>query len=74
LGGILTVSQALSGNHISEAWTANYNGIFRANIYGSAGKRRHRYDAVLRKRLEAEAKFLRAFLHFDTVRVQGECR
>lgn len=59
---------------VGEAWLANFNGIYKANALleqlqnngGVIG------DATLRLRLEAEAKFLRAFYYFDLVRWFGK--
>lgn len=59
---------------VEEAWTANFNGIFKANtildqiaqngtFVGSVG---------LATRLTAEARFLRAFFYFDLVRYYGK--
>jgi hypothetical protein len=73
--GINGFSKTLSGNpYISEAWQTNFNGIFRANIVLDQLVKKGDIitDAVLRKRLEAEARFLRAFFYFDLVRIFGE--
>jgi starch-binding outer membrane protein, SusD/RagB family len=59
---------------VEEAWTTDYNGIFRANTIldqinkngGNIG------NATLANRLTAEARFLRAFLYFDLVRYYGK--
>src|SRR6188768_1591880 len=70
--GINGFSKTLSGNpYISEAWQTNFNGIFRANIVLDQLVKKGDIitDAVLRKRLEAEARFLRAFFYFDLVRI-----
>jgi hypothetical protein len=59
---------------VIEAWNANFNGIYKANVLleqlvenGSVIP-----DATLKLRLEAEAKFLRAFFYFDLVRWFGK--
>jgi starch-binding outer membrane protein, SusD/RagB family len=56
---------------VSEAWNANYLGIFRANTlleFLSADKVP---DEVTRNRFEGEARFLRAFFYFDLIRYFG---
>jgi hypothetical protein len=72
--GINSFQKTIASNpYVSEAWTANYNGIYKANVLldrlvknGSVIT-----DATLKLRLEAEAKFLRAFYYFDLVRYFG---
>jgi hypothetical protein len=56
------------------AWTQNYNGIMRANIVLDQLKKKGGIvaDPVLRNRLKAESKFLRAFFYFDLVRLFGK--
>lgn len=60
--------------YMSEAWNTNYNGIFRANLVlqNLAERGNLVTDTILRTRLEAEAKFLRAFFYFDLVRLFGK--
>lgn len=60
--------------YMSEAWNTNYNGIFRANLVlqNLAERGTIVTDTTLRTRLEAEAKFLRAFFYFDLVRLFGK--
>lgn len=60
--------------YMSEAWNTNYNGIFRANLVLQHLAERGTIvtDTTLRTRLEAEAKFLRAFFYFDLVRLFGK--
>lgn len=73
--GINSFHKTIAANpYVSEAWNANFNGIFRANklieqlgINGSVIA-----DAALRMRMEAEAKFLRALFYFDLVRWFGK--
>jgi hypothetical protein len=73
--GINSFHKTIAANpYVTEAWSANYNGIFRANTLldqlvknGSVIT-----DAALKTRLEAEAKFLRAFFYFDLVRWFGK--
>jgi starch-binding outer membrane protein, SusD/RagB family len=73
--GINSFHPTISINpYITEAWSANFNGVFRANNFldqlsknGSAIT-----DPALKLRFEAEAKFLRAMLYFDLVRWFGK--
>lgn len=60
--------------YVEEAWSANYSGIFKANVLlnqitvngANAG------SAALAIRLSAEARFLRAFFYFDLVKYFGK--
>jgi starch-binding outer membrane protein, SusD/RagB family len=63
-----------SNPYVSEAWRTNYNGIYRANVLleNLQTKGDIITDATLRKRLEGEARFLRAFYYFDLVRWFGK--
>ena len=73
--GINSFHKTIAANpYVSEAWLSDFNGIYRANVLldklttgGSVIT-----DATLRKRLEAETKFLRAFYYFDLVRTFGK--
>lgn len=73
--GINSFHKTIAGNsYVTEAWSGNYTGIFKANqllenlsLKGAAVIS----DAGLRIRLEAEARFLRAFYYFDLVRWFG---
>jgi starch-binding outer membrane protein, SusD/RagB family len=60
--------------YVEEAWTADYNGIFRANtvIEQVAQNATNVGSAALATRLTAEAKFLRAFFYFDLVKIYGK--
>lgn len=72
--GINSFQKNLSSNpYLEEAWRANYNGIFRANVVLNqlATNGTIITDNVLKKRLEAETRFLRAFYFFDLVRWFG---
>lgn len=62
-----------SNPYINEAWNANFNGIYRANVLiDQLTKNGSVITPVsLRTQLEAEAKFLRAFYYFDLVRWFG---
>ncbi len=73
--GINSFHKTIAGNaYVTEAWSGNYTGIFKANqllenlsLKGATVIS----DAGLRTRLEAEARFLRAFYYFDLVRWFG---
>lgn len=73
--GINSFHKTIASNpYISEAWLTNFNGIYRANVVLDklASNGDVITDATLRKRFEAEAKFLRAFYYFDLVRWFGK--
>jgi len=73
--GINSFHKTIASNpYISEAWLSDYNGIYRANVVLSKLEESGSVitDATLRKRLEAETKFLRAFYYFDLVRLFGK--
>jgi hypothetical protein len=73
--GINSFHRNLSANpYLEEAWSTNYNGIYKANtVLGQLSTNGAIVtDAVLRKRYEAEARFLRAFYYFDLVRWFGK--
>lgn len=63
-----------SSAYVEEAWNGNFNGIFRANILldNLTTKGNVISPASLKTRIEAEAKFLRAFYYFDLVRFFGK--
>lgn len=73
--GINSFHKTIAGNaYVSEAWTGNFTGIARANLLLdqlSLNGESVIADAALRTRLEAEAKFLRAFFYIDLVRWFG---
>lgn len=62
-----------SNTYVEEGWNIDFNGIFRANTVldqlakngGNVG------SASLAARLQAEARFLRAFFYFDLVKYYG---
>jgi hypothetical protein len=60
--------------YVEEAWSANFNGIFRANtlLEQLATNGAKVGNDALAKRLQAEAKFLRAFFYFDLVKYFGK--
>lgn len=74
--GINSFHKTIAGNsYVSEAWSGNYTGINRANeLLEQLSEKGASViaDAELRTRLEAEAKFLRAFYYFDLVRWYGK--
>jgi starch-binding outer membrane protein, SusD/RagB family len=59
---------------VDEAWTANFSGIFKANTVIDQIAKNGSYigSAQLATRLNAEAKFLRAFFYFDLVKYFGK--
>lgn len=74
--GINSFHKTIAGNaYVSEAWTGNFTGIARANLLLdqlSTNGEKVIEDTALRTRLEAEARFLRAFFYFDLVRWFGQ--
>jgi hypothetical protein len=73
--GINSFHKTIAANpYVTEAWNVNFNGIFRANILLDQLTKNGTVipDAGLRTRIEAEAKFLRAFFYFDLVRWFGK--
>lgn len=73
--GINSFHKTIAANpYVSEAWLSDYNGIYRANVLLDKLTTNGDVitDATLRKRLEAETKFLRAFYYFDLVRWFGK--
>jgi hypothetical protein len=60
--------------YVEEAWSANYNGIFRANTVLEQITKNGSFigSAALANRLTAEARFLRAFFYFDLVKYFGK--
>jgi hypothetical protein len=73
--GINSFHKTISSNiYVTEAWTANFNGIFTANILLDQLKQKGDViaDPALRTRLEAEGRFLRAFYYFDLIRWFGK--
>jgi hypothetical protein len=68
-------SPSLAANaYVTEAWGADFNGIFRANILLDQIKKNGSYigSTSLATRLQAEAQFMRAFYYFDLVRYFGK--
>jgi hypothetical protein len=72
---INNLSPGISANtYIDEAWTTDFNGIFKANTVLSqiATNGSVINSDALATRLQAEARFLRAFYYFDLVRYFGK--
>src|SRR5690606_3966939 len=74
--GINSFHQNIVANpYIVEAWQANFTGIFRANNYleqlASKGESVI-LDEVVRRRMEGQARFFRAFYYFDLIRYFGK--
>jgi hypothetical protein len=68
-------SPSLAANaYVTEAWGTDFNGIFRANtLLDQVAKNGSNIgSASLATRLQAEAKFLRAFYYFDLLRYYGK--
>ncbi|UKT62824.1 RagB/SusD family nutrient uptake outer membrane protein [Pedobacter mucosus] len=63
-----------ANSYVTEAWSTDFNGIFRANTLLDQIDKNGSFieSATLATRLQAEAKFLRAFYYFDLVRYFGK--
>lgn len=73
--GVNSFHKTLASNpYVAEAWSTNFNGIYRANVLLEQLKKNGSVitDASLRARLEGEARFLRALFYFDLVRYFGK--
>jgi starch-binding outer membrane protein, SusD/RagB family len=73
--GINSFHKTISTNpYINEAWLTNLNAIHKANIVLEQLQKNGSIitETELRTRLEAEARFLRAFHYFDMVRWFGK--
>lgn len=74
--GINSFHKTISSNpYVEEVWLKDFNGISRANTMLDQLQKNGVTvipDATLRKRYEAEAKFLRAFYYFDLIRTYGK--
>jgi starch-binding outer membrane protein, SusD/RagB family len=59
---------------VKDAWDTNYQGIFRANtvLDQLIARPNAITDEKMKSRLEAEARFLRAFFYFDLIRTFGK--
>jgi starch-binding outer membrane protein, SusD/RagB family len=60
--------------YVEEGWSANFNGIFRANTLIEQITKNASVvgSPALATRLTAEARFLRAFFYFDLVKYYGQ--
>jgi len=67
-------NSTLPGNpYVADTWAADFNAIFRANTFlDQLAQNGAVTGEALRKRYEAEARFLRAFFYFDMVRMFGK--
>ncbi len=67
--------KTITGNvYVEEAWNTDFNGIFRANTLLDQITKNGSYinSPTLATRLQAEAKYLRAFYYFDLVKYFGK--
>ena len=64
--------QKWSESSFATAWRANYMGVFRANVFLDAVDRIAWKSDADRKRMEGEARFLRAHYYFDLSRMFGD--
>jgi hypothetical protein len=58
--------------YMSEAWNSNYTGIMRANTVLDYIDNGNISSEGLRKVIEAQTRFLRAFFYFDLVKIFGK--
>ena len=68
-------SQGISSNtYVEEGWSTDFNGIFRANTVLDQITTNGSYigSTTLATRLQAEARYLRAFYYFDLIRYYGK--
>ncbi|MFD1768645.1 RagB/SusD family nutrient uptake outer membrane protein [Sphingobacterium suaedae] len=74
--GINSFHKTIDANpYVEEAWEGNYIGIFRANNYLEQLTTKGEtviLDADVRRRMEGEVRFLRAFYYFDLLRYFGK--
>jgi len=73
--GINSFHRTISSNpYVEEAWESNFTGIFRANNYLAQLAEKGEsviLDEAVRRRMEGEVRFLRAFYYFDLLRYFG---
>jgi hypothetical protein len=64
----------VSNVYVEEAWSTDFNGIFKANTVLDQIAKNGSFvgSAALSTRLQAEARFLRAFYYFDLIRYYGK--
>ena len=73
--GINSFHKTIASNpYIQEAWNSNFNGIYKANTLLDQLQKNGQVitPASLKTRIEAEARFLRAFYYFGLVRLFGK--
>jgi len=73
--GINSFHRTIASNpYITEAWSENFNGVFKANTVLDQIEKNGSIigDESLKTRLQAESRFLRAFFYFDLIRWFGE--
>lgn len=60
--------------YVEEAWNTDFNGVFKANtVLDQISKNGSNVGSIgLATRLQAEARFLRAFYYFDMIRYYGK--
>jgi len=63
-----------ANTYVEEAWNIDFNGVFRANTVIDQLAKNGSYvgSDALATRLQAEARFLRAFYYFDMIRYFGK--
>ncbi|MVN22020.1 RagB/SusD family nutrient uptake outer membrane protein [Mucilaginibacter arboris] len=63
-----------ANTYVEEGWSTDFNGIFRANTVLDQITKNGSYvgSASLATRLQAEARYLRAFYYFDLVKYYGK--
>lgn len=63
-----------SNTYVEEAWNTDFNGVFRANTLLDQVTKNGSYigSASLATRLQAEARYLRAFYYFDMIKYYGK--
>lgn len=62
---------AADNDEVNKFWKNTYQGIYRANIALDNIDNPDNYSGNLKEQYEGEARFLRAFLYFDLVRMFG---
>jgi hypothetical protein len=66
--------QIASNPYVSAAWSNNFNGIYKCNVLLDQLVKNGNVitNADLKTRMQAEARFLRAFYYFDLIRLFGK--
>lgn len=74
--GVNSFHRTIASNpYVVDAWQSNFTGIFRANNYLEQLQSKGTTvitDEGLRKRMEGEVRYLRAFFYFDLLRYFGK--